>query len=68
MAKKAHPWFWEARGSWYVTLGGKQHLLEPYPEKAPTPEKSKKTQMITGAPAEAAKELVRRLREEARAI
>jgi electron transfer flavoprotein beta subunit len=33
-----------------------------------TPEKSKKTQMITGAPAVAAKELVRRLREEARVI
>jgi electron transfer flavoprotein beta subunit len=32
------------------------------------PEKSKKTQMITGAPGQAAKELVRRLREEARVI
>jgi electron transfer flavoprotein beta subunit len=32
------------------------------------PEKSKKTQMIQGAPAAAAKELVRRLREEARVI
>jgi electron transfer flavoprotein beta subunit len=32
------------------------------------PEKSKKTQIIPGAPAEAAKELVRRLREEARVI
>jgi electron transfer flavoprotein beta subunit len=32
------------------------------------PEKTKKTQMISGSPAEAAKELVRRLREEARAI
>jgi len=32
------------------------------------PEKSKKTQMIAGSPAEAAKELVRRLREEARVI
>ena len=30
------------------------------------PEKAKKTQMIGGSPAEAAKELVRRLREEAR--
>ena len=30
------------------------------------PEKAKKTQMIAGSPAEAAKELVRRLREEAR--
>jgi electron transfer flavoprotein beta subunit len=32
------------------------------------PEKGKKTQLISGAPAEAAKELVRRLREEARVI
>jgi electron transfer flavoprotein beta subunit len=32
------------------------------------PEKGKKTQMITGSPTEAAKELVRRLREEARVI
>jgi electron transfer flavoprotein beta subunit len=32
------------------------------------PEKIKKTQMIAGSPAEAAKELVRRLREEARVI
>jgi electron transfer flavoprotein alpha/beta subunit len=32
------------------------------------PEKAKKTQLIGGSPAEAAKELVRRLREEARVI
>ena len=32
------------------------------------PEKGKKTQMIAGSPAEAAKELVRRLREDARVI
>jgi electron transfer flavoprotein beta subunit len=32
------------------------------------PVRSKQTQMITGSPAEAAKELVRRLREEARAL
>ena len=32
------------------------------------PEKGKKTQLIAGSPAEAAKELVRRLREDARAI
>jgi electron transfer flavoprotein beta subunit len=32
------------------------------------PEKSKKTQLIPGSPAEAAKELVRKLREEARVI
>ena len=32
------------------------------------PEKAKKTHLISGSPAEAAKELVRRLREEARVI
>jgi electron transfer flavoprotein beta subunit len=32
------------------------------------PEKSKQTQMISGSPAEAAKDLVKRLREEARVI
>ena len=32
------------------------------------PEKGKKTQMLAGAPAEAAKELVKRLREDARAL
>ena len=32
------------------------------------PEKGKKTQMLSGSPAEAAKELVKRLREEARAL
>ena len=32
------------------------------------PEKGKKTQMIAGSPAEAAKELVKRLREDARVI
>jgi electron transfer flavoprotein beta subunit len=42
---------------------GKQKIVALY-----APEKSKKTQMIAGAPAEAAKELVRRLREEARVI
>jgi electron transfer flavoprotein beta subunit len=32
------------------------------------PEKGKKTQMLSGAPAEAAKDLIKRLREEARAL
>jgi electron transfer flavoprotein beta subunit len=32
------------------------------------PERSKQTQMLAGTPAEAARELVRRLREEARAL
>jgi len=42
---------------------GKQKIIALY-----APEKSKKTQIIPGAPAAAAKELVRRLREEARVI
>ena len=41
----------------------KQKIVSLY-----VPEKGKKTQMIDGSPAEAAKELVRRLREEARVI
>ena len=41
----------------------KQKIVSLY-----VPEKGKKTHMIAGSPAEAAKELVRRLREDARAI
>jgi len=41
----------------------KQRIVALY-----APEKSKKTQLIGGSPAEAAKELVRKLREEARVI
>src|SRR5437667_5194707 len=41
----------------------KQKIISLY-----VPEKGKKTQMIAGSPGEAAKELVRRLREEARVI
>ena len=41
----------------------KQKIVSLY-----VPEKGKKTQMIGGSPAEAAKELVRRLRDEARVI
>ena len=42
---------------------GKQKIVGLY-----VPEKGKKTQMIAGSPAEAAKELVRRLRDDARVI
>jgi electron transfer flavoprotein beta subunit len=45
------------------TSGPRQKILSLY-----TPEKTKRTQILTGTPAESAKELVRRLREEARAI
>src|SRR5215471_2236849 len=44
-------------------LGSKQKIASLY-----VPEKGKKTQLIAGSPAEAAKELVRKLREEARVI
>jgi electron transfer flavoprotein alpha/beta subunit len=44
-------------------LSGKQKIASLY-----LPEKGKKTQLISGSPAEAAKELVRVLREEARVI
>jgi electron transfer flavoprotein beta subunit len=43
--------------------GAKQKIVSLY-----VPEKGKKTQIIGGSPAEAAKELVRRLRDEARVI
>jgi electron transfer flavoprotein beta subunit len=46
-----------------ATTAPKQRIVSLY-----APEKSKKTQLISGSPAEAAKELVRRLREEARVI
>jgi electron transfer flavoprotein beta subunit len=42
---------------------GKQKIVSLY-----VPEKGKKTQLIAGSPTEAAKELVRKLREEARVI
>jgi electron transfer flavoprotein beta subunit len=44
-------------------LSPKQKIVSLY-----LPEKTKKTQLIPGSPAEAAKELVRRLRDEARVI
>jgi electron transfer flavoprotein beta subunit len=44
-------------------LASKQTIAKLY-----VPEKTKKTQLIQGSPAEAAKELVRKLREEARVI
>jgi electron transfer flavoprotein beta subunit len=40
-----------------------QHIVRLY-----VPEKTKRTEMISGSPADAAKELVRRLRDEARVI
>jgi len=54
----------------------KEIRVAPAPAGAPkqrivalyAPEKSKKTQLIAGSPVEAAKELVRKLREEARVI
>jgi electron transfer flavoprotein beta subunit len=44
-------------------IAGRQQVAALY-----VPERSKQTQMLAGTPAEAARELVRRLREEARAL
>jgi electron transfer flavoprotein beta subunit len=44
-------------------LNPRQEILQLYP-----PEKAKKTEIIAGSPADAAKELVRKLRDEARVI
>jgi len=46
-----------------ATAAAKSRILALYP-----PEKAKKTHLISGSPAEAAKELVRRLRDDARVI
>jgi electron transfer flavoprotein alpha/beta subunit len=46
-----------------ATAATKSRILAMYP-----PEKAKKTHMISGSPAEAAKELVHRLRDDARVI
>jgi electron transfer flavoprotein beta subunit len=46
-----------------ATSAAKSRIVALYP-----PEKAKKTHLITGSPAEAAKELVRRLRDDARVI
>ncbi len=37
MAKKAYPWFWEARDGWYVLLNGRRHFLGEHPADAPRP-------------------------------
>jgi electron transfer flavoprotein beta subunit len=46
-----------------ASMASRQKILSLY-----VPEKTKKTQIISGSPAEAAKELVRKLRDEARVI
>jgi len=46
-----------------LAASARQQIVSLY-----VPEKGKKTQMIAGSPAEAARELVRRLRDEARVI
>jgi electron transfer flavoprotein beta subunit len=53
----------EIRKAAAPALEAKQRIASLY-----APEKSKKTQIIAGSPADAARELVRRLREEARVI
>ncbi len=53
----------EIRKAPALAAAAKQRIVSLY-----VPEKGKKTQMIAGSPADAAKELVRRLREDARAL
>jgi integrase len=43
MAKKASPWYWEARNGWYVIFNGKRHRLGDHPEGAAKPKQSSKT-------------------------
>ena len=53
----------EIRTAPFTASPARQKIVSLY-----VPEKGKKTQMIAGSPAEAAKELVRRLREDARVL
>src|SRR5437667_11222182 len=39
MAKKPSPWFWEARGGWYITRHGQYVNLGKHPADAPPPSK-----------------------------
>jgi integrase len=64
MAKKARPWFWEARNGWYVLLHGRRHFLGEHPGDAPRPKKGKNgwnspteidaafSRLLRGAPAQ----------------
>ena len=42
MAKKAQPWYWEARDGWYVIVGGQRHFLGEHPRNAPPPKKGRR--------------------------
>src|SRR4051812_34125927 len=42
MAKKAQPWFWEARDGWYVIVGGQRHFLGEHPKDLPKPKKGRR--------------------------
>ncbi len=39
MAKKPSPWFWEARGGWYITRNGQHVSLGKHPADSPSPTK-----------------------------
>ena len=41
MARKASPWYWEARSGWYITKNNQHHPLGKHPEDAPPPRKHK---------------------------
>jgi integrase len=42
MAKKAQPWYWEARNQWFVQIGGQRYFLGDHPEGLPPPKKGKR--------------------------
>ncbi len=39
MARKASPWFWQARSGWYITKNNPHYLLGKHPEDASPPRK-----------------------------
>ena len=41
MARKASPWYWPERNSWYTIVNGHRHPLGEHPVDAPAPQKRK---------------------------
>jgi integrase len=37
-----HPWYWAAKNTWFVEVGGQRHRLGKHPEGEPPPRKRKK--------------------------
>src|SRR4051812_22523211 len=42
MAKKAQPWYWEARNQWFVQINGQRYFLGDHPADLPPPKKGKR--------------------------